>query len=203
MENNIEAELYISQIEKPNSNFKNIDIDFGKIEGIDKDAETQLNQLFYSNEYEINKYMASIFDINQLYFVPKYFSKILENKIKKIFNFHGFFLYFKREQKLKKKNESHQTLENLITVEKKEEEKKEEIKNKENEDKNIENQKVAQFGKSYVKKDEESNKSEINISISSCDINVSDYSKQEISLDFNEKINQTDFLKRRILPEFK
>jgi len=44
--------------------------------------------------------MQSVYDVNQIYFNPEYFSKILENRIKKILNFDGFFLFFKKEKKL-------------------------------------------------------------------------------------------------------
>ena len=37
--------------------------------------------------------------MNQIYFNPVYIFKLIENKIKKLFNFSGFFIYFKDEPK--------------------------------------------------------------------------------------------------------
>jgi len=37
--------------------------------------------------------------MNQIYFNPVYIFKIIENKIIKLFNFSGFFIYFKDEPK--------------------------------------------------------------------------------------------------------
>ncbi len=97
MEFNIINELSVPEINQPNSQFQEISIDFGKIEGIDKDAEAKLNQLFTANENEVSKLMSSVFDVNQIFYNPKYISKLVEKKIKKIFSFIGFFIYFKKE----------------------------------------------------------------------------------------------------------
>ena len=109
----------------PDSNFQNIHLSFDKIEGISKEAENNLEDFLSKNEDEISNLLSSVYDVNQIYFNPKYISKIVENKIKKIFNLDGFFLYFKNEPKIRKLKKGEKVKEKK--KKEKVEEKKEEV----------------------------------------------------------------------------
>ena len=100
MSDNKNDKFPLDEKSKEFPDFEDIKLDFQNIEEIKKRNEDYLEQLLISNESEISRLMQSVYDVNQIYFNPEYFSKILENRIKKILNFDGFFLFFKKEKKL-------------------------------------------------------------------------------------------------------
>ena len=109
MQDNKDDKFLTSEINNLSSNFEDIAINFEKIEEISKKNESSLEQFFKSSESEVIKLMSYVYDVNQIYLNPSYISKIVENKIKKILNLDGFFLYFikeKKQQENRKEKES-------------------------------------------------------------------------------------------------
>ena len=146
-----ENEFINAQKTNIDSNFQYIQLNFGKIEEITKKSEKDLDNFYQTNEAEVSNLLSSIYDINQIYFNPEYILKIIENKIKKIFNLTEFFLYFKNEtktgkfkreeKKLEKTNKKSTKLEENKNPSEKEEEKQDKNKeeNERKEGNNVEN----------------------------------------------------------------
>ena len=127
---NIENEFLNVQTENPNSIFQNIQLNFDSIEEIKKNSENDLDNFYLENESEISNLMSSVYDVNQIYLNPTYFSKIVENKIKKFYSFNEFFLYFKNEPKIQKLS-NEETIK--ININENKRQKNEKVKNKEEE----------------------------------------------------------------------
>ena len=127
---NIENEFLNVQTENPNSIFQNIQLNFDSIEEIKKNSENDLDNFYQENESEISNLMSSVYDVNQIYLNPTYFSKIVENKIKKFYSFNEFFLYFKNEPKIQKLS-NEETIK--ININENKRQKNEKVKNKEEE----------------------------------------------------------------------
>ncbi len=102
MHDNNDDKFSMGEINNLSSNFEDIKLNFDKIEEISRKYESSLEQFFKSSESEVFKLMSSVYDVNQIYLNPSYISKIVENKIKKILNLDGFFLYFIKEKNNKK-----------------------------------------------------------------------------------------------------
>ena len=87
----IEKELAPPQSNKPNSNFEDININFGKIEVINN-AQSKLEKFLDFYESEIKEF-SSLFDINKFLMNKDYNTSIFNKKITKIFNLEDFKLY--------------------------------------------------------------------------------------------------------------
>ena len=224
---NIENEFLNAQTENPNSIFQNIQLNFDSIEEIKKNSENDLDNFYQENESEISNLMSSVYDVNQIYLNPTYFSKIVENKIKKFYSFNEFFLYFKNEpiiQKLsneekikininenkRQKNEKVKDKEEEINFKTSEENK--EVKKKtiiEKMEKDIEENKNDKENEEDInnneKKKESKNKSKSSISenndsnSSKSKINLSNSSIKQISL--NEISPDKNLISEIIVPE--
>ena len=93
----IENELAPPKSNKPNSNFEDININFGKIEVINN-AQSKLEKFLDFYESEIKEF-SSLFDINKFLMNKDYNTAIFNKKITKIFNLEDFKLYFKLDPK--------------------------------------------------------------------------------------------------------
>ena len=176
---NIENEFLNYQTENPNSNFQNIQLDFGAIEEIKEQDENDLGYFYQENESEISRLISSAYDVNQIYLNPTYISKIVENKIKKFFSFKEFFLYFKNEPKVQKIIDDGRAHKNIKEKKSKKDEKvnekkKEEIKlNKSEEYKEVKKRPI-------IEKKEEKNKNE----------KRKDYKENEEDINNNENVKE-------------
>lgn len=116
MSNIVNQELAFSDKTNAIDSFRDISLDFGKIENIQKDTEMEFDKIVTNYQSEIIKLLCVV-DINQILSDPEYTSKILLRQIQKILTFEEFKLYFKldkKNKKIKNKNEVNniQTLEN-------------------------------------------------------------------------------------------
>ena len=88
----MDTELRVNKSDNPPSNLQNKEINFGKIEVVEK-IQTQLERYLDDHKFGV-KELSSLKDINTL-LDQKYYTKILNKKIKRILDYEEYKLYFK------------------------------------------------------------------------------------------------------------
>jgi len=100
-ENEIDNEFIFPETSIPDSDFRGINLNFGKISDIKKVTESKFDKFLNDNDSEIIK-LFTVDNINEIILNPYNISKILQKKIKRILNLEEFKINFKSDKKQKK-----------------------------------------------------------------------------------------------------
>ena len=91
----MDTELRVNKSDNPPSNLQNKELNFGKIEVVEK-IQTKLERYLDAQKFGLKK-LSSLKDINTLLMDQRYYTKILNKKIKRILDYEEYKLYFKSD----------------------------------------------------------------------------------------------------------
>ena len=217
-ENDIDNEFIFPETNDTDSDFRGISINFGKISDIKRDTESKYDKFINDYDSEIIK-LLSVENINEIISSPKYISKILLKKIKRILSLEEFKINFKSDKKTKKMDRKNNTkqkdskivINDGINLENKNsqiegqklkkeietgEEKKEELNKIQDKEKQHQNE-IKIEDKSKIENEmvesKNENNSRITLSLNSSDINSVSLSTTQITFTEEKEKNQKDF----------